>query len=270
VATSTSVSTPRSRAVVSGGLLVLLAAVGFSIKAILVKLAYAYSPKLDAITLMSLRMLLSLPFFLAVALWTYRNGEHARLTTRELSTVAGLGVLGFYLAGLLDFAGLSYISAGLERLILFLYPTLVVIFSALFFSRPIAPSERIALLLSYSGIALVFGGDTVRYSPHLFLGSALVFGAALTFAVYILNSNRYVQRLGSARYTAYVMTSACIATGMHSPPPTVSPTSICRCRFTGLPCSWPSSARCYPPFCSTPACIVSAPTPPPSSAPSAR
>jgi drug/metabolite transporter (DMT)-like permease len=215
VATPTSVSTPRSRTVLSGGLLVLLAAVGFSAKAVLVKLAYAHSPKLDAITLMSLRMLLSLPFFLAVGLWTYRNGEHERLTIRESATVAGLGMLGFYLAGFLDFAGLSYISAGLERLILFLYPTLVVIFSALFLSRPITPRERSALLLSYIGVALVFGGNAVRYSPHLLLGAALVFGAALTFAIYILNSNRYMQRLGSTRFTAYVMSSACIATGMH-------------------------------------------------------
>jgi drug/metabolite transporter (DMT)-like permease len=94
--------------------------VGFSAKAVLVKLAYAYSPTLDAITLMSLRMLLSLPFFLIAALWTHRNGDQARLTYRELLTVAGLGVLGFYLAGFLDFAGLSYISADLERVILFL------------------------------------------------------------------------------------------------------------------------------------------------------
>jgi drug/metabolite transporter (DMT)-like permease len=215
VATSDITSTLTSRPVLSGGLLVLLAAVGFSAKAVLVKLAYAYSPTLDAITLMSLRMLLSLPFFLIAALWAHRNGDQARLTYRELLTVAGLGVLGFYLAGFLDFAGLSYISADLERLILFLYPTLVVIFSALFFNRPMTARERTALLLSYLGIALVFGTTAVSHSPHLILGSALIFGAALTFALYILISAHFVQRLGSTRFTTYVMTSACIATGTH-------------------------------------------------------
>lgn len=215
MATPTIESTLPYRPALSGGLLVLLAAVGFSAKAVLVKLAYAYSPKLDAITLMSLRMLLSLPFFVVVALWTQRNGDHARLTSREIVTLAGLGILGFYLAGFLDFAGLSYISAGLERLILFLYPTLVVIFSALFFGRPMARRERTALLLSYLGIALVFGTNAMSYSPQLFLGAALVFGAALSFALYILISGNFVRRLGATRFTAYVMTGACLATGVH-------------------------------------------------------
>ena len=215
MATSTIETNLPSRPALSGGLLVLLAAVGFSAKAVLVKLAYAYSPQLDAITLMSLRMLLSLPFFLLVALWTHRNGDHARLTLRDFAMVAGLGVLGFYLAGFLDFAGLSYISAGLERLILFLYPTLVVVCSALFFGRHMTSRERIALLLSYGGIALVFGTQALSSSPHMLLGSALVFGAALAFAIYILISGKVVRRLGSARYTAYAMTSACFATGVH-------------------------------------------------------
>ena len=215
MATSTIETNLPSRPALSGGLLVLLAAVGFSAKAILVKLAYAYDPKLDAITLMSLRMLMSLPFFLLVALWSHRGGGNSRLAPRELGMVAGLGILGFYLAGFLDFAGLSYISAGLERLILFLYPTLVVLFSALFFNRPMTVRERNALLLSYLGIALVFGSNAMAYSPHLFLGAALIFGAALTFAIYILISGHYVVRLGSARYTAYAMTSACFATGFH-------------------------------------------------------
>lgn len=215
MATPTTQAPSPSRPVLSGSLLVLLAAIGFSAKAVLVKLAYAYSPRLDAITIMSLRMLMSLPFFMGVALWSHRNGEHGGLTRREVMTVAGLGAMGFYLAGFLDFSGLSYISAGLERLILFMYPTLVVILSALFFSRPMTGRERVALLMSYLGIALVFGANARGSSPHLILGSALVFGAALAFALYILISGRVIRRLGSARFTAYVMTSACIATGVH-------------------------------------------------------
>lgn len=195
--------------------MVLLAAIGFSAKAVLVKLAYAYSPRLDAITIMSLRMLMSLPFFVGVALWSHRNGDRGGLTRREVMTVVGLGVMGFYLAGLLDFSGLHYISAGLERLILFMYPTLVVILSALLFNRPMTGRERLALLLSYVGIAVVFGANAGASSPNLLLGSALIFGAALAFALYILISGRVVRHLGSARFTAYVMSSAGVATVLH-------------------------------------------------------
>jgi len=215
VVTSSNDNVHASRTLASGGMLVLLAAVGFSAKAVLVKLAYASSPHLDAITLMGLRMLLSLPFFLAVALWSHRGGERSRLSRRELATAAGLGVLGFYVAGLLDFEGLSYIPAGLERLILFLYPTLVVIFSAVIAGRPMHTRERIALLLSYLGIVLMAGGDTAVFSKRLVLGASLVFGAALSFALYILISGRFIPRIGSTRFTAYVMSSACIATILH-------------------------------------------------------
>lgn len=203
------------RPALTGALLVLLAAVGFSAKAVLVKLAYAYRPGLDALTLMSLRMLLALPFFAVAALWAQRHQAHAALTRREKGVVAMLGLLGFYLAGLLDFAGLNYISAGLERLILFLYPTLVVLCSALFFKRPVTRAERAALLLSYAGIALVFSGGAAAAAPHWLLGSLLIFGAALSFALYILISGQWVRRLGSARFTAYVMSSACLFTVAH-------------------------------------------------------
>lgn len=204
-----------SQPAITGGLLVLLAAVGFSAKAVLVKLAYAYSPRLDAITLMSMRMLMSLPVFLLAAIWSHRGGEQAPLTSRDLAAVVCLGFLGFYLAGFLDFAGLGYISAGLERLILFLYPTLVVLFSALFLGRSITRRERYALLLSYLGIALVFATDTVTHSPQLWLGSVLVFGAALSFAVYILGSGHFLRRIGSRRLTGYVMSCASVVTLIH-------------------------------------------------------
>jgi len=204
-----------SRPAYSGGLLVLLAAVGFSAKAVLVKLAYAYSTTLDPITLMSLRMLFSLPVFLFAALWSQLDGRQSRLSRREIMAVMGLGILGFYLAGFLDFAGLSYIPAGLERLILFLYPTLVVVFSALFTGRAMTRRERLALALSYLGIILVFASKAAGHSPRLWLGAALVFGAALSFAFYILISGHFVQRIGSRRLTAYVMSSACGATLIH-------------------------------------------------------
>lgn len=199
----------------AGSFMVLLAAAGFSAKAVLVKLAYAYSPRLDAVTLMSLRMSLSLPFFVLAAMWSHRNGGYGRLTRYDLTAVIGLGVLGFYLAGYLDFTGLRYITAGLERLILFLYPTLVVFLSALLHRRPMGRRERTALVLSYVGIAVVVDGHVATGAPHLLLGSALVFGAAVAFALYILISEHMVRRLGSVRLTAYVMSAACLATAVH-------------------------------------------------------
>lgn len=208
-------ATSSHRSALTGAALVFLAAVGFSAKAVLVKLAYAYSPGVDAITLMSLRMLLALPFFTFAALWAARSGDATELTPREMAMVGALGVLGFYLAGLLDFAGLNYISAGLERMILFLYPTLVVLFSGLFFKRAISGGQGLALLLGYAGIALVFEGDAHAAAPHWLLGSGLIFGAALSFALYVVISGEWVRRLGSTRFTAYVMLSACLATVLH-------------------------------------------------------
>ena len=118
-----------------GLLFAVLGAVGFSFKAILIKLAYPYG--VDAVTLLALRMGLSLPFFLALGFADGRRRQHAKLSGRDLALMAGLGFTGYYMASYLDFLGLQYISAALERLILFAYPTLVVVFSALFLGKPI-------------------------------------------------------------------------------------------------------------------------------------
>ncbi|HHJ15731.1 MAG TPA: DMT family transporter [Gammaproteobacteria bacterium] len=195
--------------------MVLLAAVGFSAKAVLVKLAYAYNAELDAITLMTLRMLFALPFFLVVAFWLQRQTHIPTPARRELGLIAVLGILGFYLASLLDFSGLAYIPAGLERLILFLYPTLVVLFSALFYRRPVTLRERGALAVSYLGIVVVFLQPLVVVPVRLWLGVALVFGSAVVFALYLMLSGAQVRRSGSIAYTAYAMTAASFAVGVH-------------------------------------------------------
>ena len=178
-----------------GSLMVLLAAVGFSAKAVLVKLAYVYSAELDAITLMTLRMLFALPFFLVVALWLQRQTHIPAPSRRELGLIAVLGILGFYLASLLDFSGLAYIPAGLERLILFLYPTLVVLFSALFYRRPVTLRERGALVLSYLGIVVVFLQPLAVVPVRLWLGVVLVFGSAVVFALYLMHAG--IHRIGA-------------------------------------------------------------------------
>ncbi|MDD3651338.1 DMT family transporter, partial [Immundisolibacter sp.] len=149
-------SAPAHRLDVNGTLFALLAAVGFSFKAILVKLAYAWHP-VDAITLLALRMLFALPFFAALA-W-YGGGDRPPLAAGDWLRLTWLGLTGYYLASILDFWGLAYINASLERLILFTYPTLVVVIGAWIGRRRVARREHAALALSYAGIALAFAND---------------------------------------------------------------------------------------------------------------
>lgn len=210
----------NNRQVIIGCLFVLLGALGFSAKAVLIKLAYAYSHQLDAITLMVLRMAISLPFFLAVALRPVNNSTKAedaqRLNRLDWLMIFGLGILGYYVASLLDFAGLQYISAGLERLILFLYPTFVVLFTAAIQRRAINRHQAVALGLSYAGMILVFVDNmTVMTSSGLLLGSSLILCSAIAFAFFLMGSGMMVKRIGSTRFTAYSMTVACLATGLH-------------------------------------------------------
>ncbi|MGZ5025668.1 MAG: DMT family transporter [Methylobacter sp.] len=216
---SESVISQNHRQAVFGYLFVLLGAFGFSAKAVLVKLAYSYSPQLDVITLMVLRMAISLPFFLAVALWSANDSttnDAQRLSRGDWLMIFGLGLLGYYIASFLDFAGLQYISAGLERLILFLYPTFVVLFTAVGQRKAINRHQALALVLSYAGMILVFADNsTEAASSGLMLGSALVLLSAIAFAVFLMGSGMMVKRIGSTRFTAYSMTVACLATGLH-------------------------------------------------------
>ena len=184
----------------------------FSVRPILIKLAYAYVT--DPVTLLALRMVFSLPFFVAAALWLQRDSASVPLTRRDVWTVGFMGFLGYYLASFLDFLGLQYISAGVGRLMLFLYPTITVLLSALFLGKRVSAREIVALLVSYAGLALVlsraFGGE----NPKLLLGAMLVFGSALCYAVYLVTSSQLVRRIGSMRFTAYATSVAsvlCIA-----------------------------------------------------------
>ncbi|MFA5985488.1 MAG: DMT family transporter [Methylococcaceae bacterium] len=195
--------------------LVLLGALGFSAKAIFIKLAYANSANLDAISLMALRMLFSLPFFLAVACWQRVKSAGSPLSLKQAGGIISLGLMGYYIASYFDFLGLQLISAGLERLILFLYPTFVVMFSALLFKRAINAWVWLSLVLSYSGMLLVFIEQISLQVSGLFLGSSFVLASALVFSFFIMGSGLMVHDIGSARFTAYSMTVACIATLLH-------------------------------------------------------
>lgn len=187
----------------------LIAAIGFSTKAILVKLAYADG--VDAITLLALRMAFSVPFFLVAALFSSTRQHRSSLAFQDKLAVVGLGLIGYYLASLLDFLGLQTISAGLERLILFLYPTMVVLISALIFKRATGRGVLVALLISYAGIAMVFLHDMQVLQPSVLSGSALVFASALAYAIYLVGAAPLIAKIGATRFTAYVMLVACVA-----------------------------------------------------------
>jgi drug/metabolite transporter (DMT)-like permease len=176
----------------------------FSLRPILIKLSYAAHP-VSPTTLLFLRMTLSLPFFVAIGWWL--RGQEPRLSGRDWTHVALLGFLGYYGASFLDFIGLQYVGAGVGRLILFLFPTLVVVLSFAFLKKKPTARELSALALSYAGIALVVSSQVApSASGRLFLfGALLIFAGALCYAVYLVAGSQLVKRVGSMRFTAYSM-----------------------------------------------------------------
>ena len=192
----------------TGVLLALLGVVTFSFRPVLIKLAYGYVR--DPITLIALRMAFSLPFFLAAALWSGR-GHHGRmLSLRELAVVFGLGAIGYYLASTLDFLGLQYVTAGVGRLILFVYPTIVMLLSAVFFEKPIRKRDVAALGITYAGVALVLAEAVGGANLDLPLGVALGFGSALAYAIYLVIGAEVAQRIGAIRFAALAISAACL------------------------------------------------------------
>jgi drug/metabolite transporter (DMT)-like permease len=176
----------------------------FSLRPILIKLSYAAHP-VSPTTLLFLRMVLSLPFFLAIGWWL--RLQQPRLATRDWMNVALLGFLGYYGASFLDFIGLQYVGAGVGRLILFLFPTLVLLLSFVFLHKRPTVRELLALAVSYAGIALVVSDQLSPSSEgRLFVfGALLIFAGALLYAVYLVAGSQVVKRLGSMRFTAYSM-----------------------------------------------------------------
>jgi drug/metabolite transporter (DMT)-like permease len=183
-----------------GILFALVGILAFSFRPILIKLSYAAHP-VSPITLLFLRMALSLPFFLAIA-WWLRKAE-PRLSARDWAAVAGLGFLGYYAASFLDFIGLQWVGAGVGRLILYLFPTLVVLLSFFFLKKTPGIRQVLALVLSYAGIALVLSNQIAAENRLFALGAALVFASALCYAVYLVAGSQMVRRVGSMRFTAY-------------------------------------------------------------------
>lgn len=189
-----------------GLLLAALGAIGFSGKAVIVKLAYRHG--VDSVTLLMWRMLLALPFFLVLAWWAGRG--QPRLSRRDWRDILVLGFTGYYLASYLDFAGLAYISASLERLILYLNPTLVLLLSVLFFHHRLQARQLLAMAISYAGVVAVFAHELSFQGANTVLGAVLVFGSAVSYAVYLALSGKVVQRLGALRLTGLASSVASV------------------------------------------------------------
>jgi drug/metabolite transporter (DMT)-like permease len=193
----------------AGFILTFCGAILFSTKAIIVKLAFRHTA-MDGLTLLAMRMLFSLPFYIAAAWIATRQINNKPLSGRQWIYIILLGLFGYYLSSLFDFVGLQYISAGLERLILFLYPSFVILINALIFKQPVSRLQKTALLLTYAGIALAYWGEFhIDLGNNNFIwGSILIFLCSITFSLYIVGSGRLIPQTGATRFTAYAMLAA--------------------------------------------------------------
>lgn len=200
----------------AGIVITLTGALFFSTKAVIVKLAFNHT-QVDPVSLLAVRMLFSLPFYLAAAWMVGQRKNNVKLSQRQWIYILALGLFGYYLSSLFDFMGLKYISAGLERLILFLYPTFSVLINAFIFKEKISRLQRIALLLTYTGIVVAYIGELTidMHNPGFFLGSFLVFICAITFATYIVGSGRMIPSIGVTKFTAYAMLASTFGVFVH-------------------------------------------------------
>lgn len=199
-----------------GMVICVFGAVCFSTKAIFVKLAYR-DTTVDAVTLLALRMVFSLPFFLVSAFLVSSKSDNVKFTGKQWFYVAIVGFLGYYVSSLLDFLGLQYISAGIERLVLFIYPTMVLLISAVIFKQKIKKIQWIAVAVTYVGLLIAFFGEA-RFTGNpgdFYLGSGLIFACAITYAMYIVGSGKLIKVVGAQKFNSYAMSFACFGVLIH-------------------------------------------------------
>ena len=193
---------------------ILLAITGitlFSSKAVMVKMAYLY--EVDTVSLLLLRMGFALPFYVAIALTKKPEKPAER---KDVLWIIFLGLIGYYLASLLDFLGLQYVKAGLERLILFIYPTLVLFISFIFFRKKISRMQGLGVLVTYLGVVVIFSNELkINSDQYLVLGAVLIFFSALTYAGYLVGSGWIIPKLGAKQFTSYAMIVSCVAVLIH-------------------------------------------------------
>lgn len=195
-----------------GILLGVLGIVLFSSKAVMVKLAYQYN--IDALSMLLLRMLFAFPFYIIIA-YVYQSEKKASLSRKDYLWLVFFGFVGYYLASYFDFVGLRYIKASLERIILFVYPTIVLLFNKLFLKKPINKLQKLAILITYIGIIITFSSEVTVSGSNTYLGGFFVLLSAITYASYLVGSGWLIPKFGVMRFTAYAMLVSCICVFVH-------------------------------------------------------
>lgn len=194
---------------------VLLGTFFFACKGIFIKLAYAHG--ISAAPLLMLRMLFALPFYLAMALWLHKKSRMT-LSQKDLVQILALGLLGYYLSSLLDFWGLETISAGLERLVLYIYPTIVILILAFWKKKTISAKEKIAMATAYVGMIFVFLHELQFHQTfsNTLKGGLLVFSSAVSYAFFVVMTSEKAKQVGSLTFTTYCMLSASVGVILHN------------------------------------------------------
>jgi drug/metabolite transporter (DMT)-like permease len=198
---------------ISGILIGILGIVLFSSKAVMVKLAYLY--QVDALSLLLLRMVFSFPFYLVIAMIYSRKENPSVIVKNDYYWVVFFGLVGYYLSSYFDFVGLQYIKASLERIILFLYPTIIIAFNKLFFKKPINSAQALAILLTYIGIVITFWGEVVISGADTYLGGFFILLCAITYAAYLVGSGWLIPKFGVVKFTSYAMIVSCFCVFIH-------------------------------------------------------
>ncbi|WP_405246322.1 DMT family transporter [Cellulophaga sp. Asnod2-G02] len=202
----------NSSATSLGIILAILGVVLFSAKAVIVKLAYQY--KIDYLTLLLFRMVFSFPFYLVIALWK-KPAQPEIIKRIDWFWLFFFGFIGYYLASLFDFMGLQYIKAGLERIILFVYPTIVVLISWLVFKKKLNRNQLIALLITYAGVIVAFWDEIGLKGEDAILGGFLILLSAISYASYLVGSGWLIPKFGALQFTSYAMIVSTIIVALH-------------------------------------------------------
>tara|TARA_R110000868_G_scaffold4211_13_gene26648 strand:- start:52452 stop:53351 length:900 start_codon:yes stop_codon:yes gene_type:complete len=202
----------RSSSATIGIIYAILGVVLFSAKAVMVKLAYTY--QVDYLTLLLFRMVFSLPFYVVIALWK------KPVASRNIKSIDWIwlfffGFLGYYLASLFDFMGLQYLKAGLERIILFIYPTIVVLLSWVFFKKKLSKNQLLAIFVTYLGVLVTFWDEIGLQSDDIVLGGFLIFLSAITYAAYLVGSGWLIPKFGVMQFTSYAMIVSTLCVTLH-------------------------------------------------------
>jgi len=192
--------------------LALCAAVMFSSKAVLIKLSYQYD--IDRLTILTLRLGFAFPIYLLINTFRSKKEDRVAVSAKDWGLIVFLGFIGYYISSYLDFWGLQYISAGLERLILFVYPTITTILAALILKQKITSKQIIAIAIAYLGIFISFQ-DNTAHNDNIWMGASLIFLSALTYAFYLVGADKLIPKYGAIRFTSYCMIVSCIIVIIH-------------------------------------------------------